>query len=51
MISWDTLLSLYVELSKNTTLGKRKRIKELVCELKNIVEENEKEDTLENEQM
>ena len=39
MIPWDKLLELYVQLSKNTTLGKRKRINELVNELSSIVKE------------
>ncbi len=45
MIPWDTLLELYVQLSKNTTLGKRKRINELVNELSSIVKEEECEVT------
>ena len=44
MIPWEKLLSLYVEISKNTTLGKRKRMKELVGELNNILGYDEEEE-------
>lgn len=50
MIPWDKLLSLYVEISKNTSLGKRKRMKEIVEELKNIIGEDYEDNyTLTNE--
>ncbi len=41
MISWKTLLSLYVQLSKKTTSGKTKRIKELVSELSILMDQPE----------